>query len=231
MLIYLPLFLWLWKAPYGPRFRTGERVAPKPMRFSDAIEALTRMANNPTLFSMILLAGAASFFIGTAYQAQMPAFATELGHGNRGVAYSALLAADAAGSLFAGLLLESRGLLPPKPNTALWLAAMWCVALGWFALTAHYWLAIPLLFIAGFVELAFGSMAQALVQLNAPVDIRGRVIGVFVMFALGLRAVSGVMVGLMGGVIGIHRSLPLSAGLLLICVVSLRLFLVRRHVT
>ena len=29
-------------------------------------------------------------------------------------------------------------------------------------------LAIALLFIAGFVELAFNSMAQALVQLNAP---------------------------------------------------------------
>jgi MFS family permease len=27
MLIYLPLFLWLWKAPYGPKYRTAEHVA------------------------------------------------------------------------------------------------------------------------------------------------------------------------------------------------------------
>ena len=68
-----------------------------------------------------------------------------------------------------------------------------------------------LLFIAGFMDLSFNSMAQTLVQLNAPADIRGRVLGVFSMMALGLRTFSGVTVGLMGAAIGIHTSLTLSA--------------------
>ena len=68
-----------------------------------------------------------------------------------------------------------------------------------------------LLFIAGFVELSFNSMAQALVQINAPAEIRGRVIGVFSMSALGLRTFSGLSVGLLGASLGIHNSLALSA--------------------
>ena len=70
---------------------------------------------------------------------------------------------------------------------------------------------MALLFVAGFFELAFNSMAQALVQLNAPMEMRGRVIGLYNMASLGLRAFSGVSVGLAGSLIGIHWSLALSA--------------------
>ena len=72
-----------------------------------------------------------------------------------------------------------------------------------------------LLFAAGFFELAFNTMAQALVQINAPADIRGRVVGLFNMAGLGMRAFSGITVGLGGSLIGIHWSLALSAMLLL----------------
>jgi len=62
--------------------------------------------------------------------------------------------------------------------------------------------------------LSFSAMAQALVQLNAPPALRGHVIGVFVMAALGLRFVSGITVGIMGAVVGVHQSLALSAAAL-----------------
>jgi hypothetical protein len=85
-----------------------------------------------------------------------------------------------------------------------------------------------LLATAGFVELSFGSMAQSLVQLNAPAEIRGRVIGLFSMAASGLRMFSGITVGLVGNWLGIHVSLALSAGVLLAVVTFLRLNLRRR---
>ena len=62
-------------------------------------------------------------------------------------------------------------------------------------------------------------MAQTIVQINAPMDIRGRVIGLFNMSSLGLRAGAGITVGLLGGMIGIHWSLAISA-LCLILVAS-----------
>jgi MFS family permease len=160
---------------------------------------------------MTLLAGAASFFVGNSYQAQMPGFAYDLGHGDPGLSYSMLLGADAAGALSAGFVLESRGLLRPAPRTACVLAMLWCCALGSFALIGLYPLALVLLFAAGFLELSFNTMAQTLVQLHAPPAIRGRVIGLFSMTSLGFRTFSGLSVGLAGSAIGIHRSLALSA--------------------
>jgi MFS family permease len=71
------------------------------------------------------------------------------------------------------------------------------------------------LFGAGFFELSFNAMAQTLVQVHAPPDMRGRVIGLFNMASLGLRAFSGVSVGLIGGLIGVHWSLALSAVVML----------------
>ena len=64
-------------------------------------------------------------------------------------------------------------------------------------------------------------MAQALVQLNSPAAIRGRVIGLYAMARNGLQAFSGVTIGMVGGVIGIHTSLALSAAILLVMALSL----------
>ncbi len=219
-LIYLPMILWLWKAPYGPKCRASVS-APKPAvrGFHDLFETFRSIRNNATVLCMMLLAALVAFFVGGAYQAQMPGFAVDMGHGDPGVSYSMLLAADAAGALAAGFVLESRGLLHPSARTALLLAMAWCMALGSFALIRVYPLALVLLFAAGFVELAFNSMAQALVQLNAPPAIRGRVIGAFSMAASGMRMFSGITVGLVGGLIGIHYSLSLSAALLFVSLV------------
>jgi MFS family permease len=177
---------------------------------------------------MTVLIGAAAFFVGNAYQAQMPGFARDLGHGRTDFSYSMLLAADAAGGLAGGLLLESRAMLRPRARTAYILAMIWCCALAGFARANWYALAIVLLFVAGFVELAFNSMAQALVQINAPDAIRGRVIGVFSMSAMGLRTFSGLSVGLLGASLGIHNSLALSATALFVLIAVLSALLYAR---
>ena len=211
--IYVPFIFWLWKAPYKRKGIPAER---KVRAVADVVATWRAVASNPVIASMTILVGGASLIVGNAYQAQMPEFAHDLGHPDGGITYSALLAADAAGALVAGFVLESRGLLPPNPRTAFLLAMLWCIAIGAFAMATSYPLALALLFVAGFLELSFFAMAQTLVQVNAPAQVRGRVIGLFAMAALGARAFSGVTVGLGGSVIGIHLSLALSAALLLI---------------
>jgi len=211
VLIYVPFILWLWKAPYRRKAAAVARIRG----YKEIFFVIKQIAPNPVIVGMTLLAGGASFLVGNAYQPQMPEFATDLGKGDGGITYSVLLAADAAGALSAGLLLESRGLLPARPRTACVLAMLWCVAMGTFAFSSSYYFSLLVLFIAGFMELAFYAMAQTLVQLHAPAEIRGRVIGLFIMAALGMRAFGGVTVGLGGSLIGIHWSLALSAMALL----------------
>ncbi len=206
---YLPLMLWLVRAPYGQK-KDGTRRAVKGL--ADVLLTIRETRALPSLFLMMLLAGCASFFVGNSYQAQMPGFANDLGHGNPGVAYTALLAADASGALLAGFLLEGRGgLLKTEPGSALKLSIAWAASLAGFALMRSYPLALLFLFAAGFFELSFSSMAQTIVQLEAPGPIRGRVLGLYNMAAMGLRAFSGVTVGLAATLTSIHVSLASSA--------------------
>jgi MFS family permease len=215
---YLPLMFWLMKAPYGRRTSdVGARRKRAVSGVADIVATLQRAWAIAPIRAMLLLAGAASFFVGNSYQAQMPGFAVDLGHADPGVAYASLLAADACGALLGGFLLESRaGIFTTRAQTALGLSLCWALSLLGFALMRHYWVALPLLFLAGFFELAFGSMAQTLVQMNAPETLRGRVLGVFSMASSGLRTFSGLTVGWLGSVTNIRTSLALAAGAFLL---------------
>ena len=193
----------------------------------DIVQTIRDVRGLPVLTSLILLAGAASFFIGNSYQAQMPGFATDLGNADPGIAYTALLGADAAGALVGGLLLESgRKLFETRTSSAIVLAMLWGAALGAFGLCRSYPLALGLLFAAGFCELSFSSMNQTIVQMQAPNEIRGRVLGLFNMASAGLRTFSGITVGLLGSVMTIHTSLAL-ASVLFVATAGLLLLRVR----
>ena len=210
---YLPLMLWLIRAPYGRKFRAaGVTGAKRAVRgLADIIQTLRDIRVVPVIGVMLILGGGASFFVGNSYQASMPEFARDLGHGKGSLLYFMLLAADAAGALTAGFLLETtRSLLPVKPDNALRLSLVWACALFGFALNRSYPVALVLLFCAGFFELSFSSMVQTIVQINAPNEVRGRVLGLFNMASLGLRAFSGLCVGMLGSVITIHYSLALA---------------------
>jgi len=218
-LFYLPMLLWLFRAPVRQAGASTRRLAVRGL--ADIVDTIRAIAGHPILTPMTILAGLTSFMVGNAYHAQMPGYAIDLGHGAADVSYSVLLAADAAGALVAGIAIETWSRLKATPRTAILLAIMWSMVLLAFACVRLYPAAIILLFFAGFFELSFNTMAQALVQLNAPAEIRGRVVGLYNMSGLGMRAFGGVTVGLLGAVIGIHWSLGLSAAVLLIGLVIL----------
>ena len=209
-LIYIPMTLWLLVVPYTGHLREG--APPKrAIGWKDALSVIREVSNNRPIITMVLLGGSASLFVGTAVHTQMPEFAHDLGAANAAFAYSALLIASAGGAVFGGFLLEGKGWLNANVRTAIISAMLWCALITAFALSTNYYLSLALLFFAGILNLSFYSTAQAIVQLLAPGQLRGRLIGLFSMSAFGLRAFSGVTVGVVGGLIGIHWSLAISA--------------------
>jgi MFS family permease len=228
VLIYLPLILWLWKAPYGPAFREEKRpVGTKLSRFADIMATMRAVKGIPVIVTMISISGVSSFIVGNAYQGQMPAFAEALGYGDAGFFYSLLFAANAAGAITAGILLETGGFLSARPKSVFFLVMLWCCAIAGFSVTNSYAVAFFLLFMAGFLNLSFSSMSRALVQLNAPAEIRGRVIGLYNMSDLGLRSFSGITLGIGGSIVGVHWSLGASAIALLVITIALLLIAMR----
>jgi MFS family permease len=214
-LIYLPLTIWLLTVPYTGHSRSGMAPVRRPLGWRDAFAVVREVSNNRPIITMVALAGCVSFFVGTAFQATMPEFAHDLGAEKADFAYTALLAANAAGAVLGGFLLEGRGWLQPRVQTAMASAILWCIVIAGFALSANYYFSLTLLFLAGVLNLTFSSMGQTIVQLRSPAHLRGRLIGLFAMASMGLKAFSGLTVGVLGGLIGVHWSLAASAMVLL----------------
>jgi MFS family permease len=144
----------------------------------------------------------------------MPIFAQDLSGRSGGLGYGVLLFAAGAGGVLGGLLLEATGSIRPSVPAAVVSTCGYALTTALFAVSHSYLLAVPLLFVGGVANLAAMSIGQTVVQLRAPAADRGRVIGVYTMAANGLRAGSGVTVGLLGVLVGVHTSLAVSAAVL-----------------
>jgi predicted MFS family arabinose efflux permease len=222
LLAYLPLTILLLRIPYtGHGSAAGAPRRAAGLGLEDAIRLWGEVRADRRLVTMIGLAGATSFFVGNAFQAQMPEYAQALGTDEAGARYSLLLAANAVGGVLGALALESVNVVRPSPRTVVAFAGIWGVTLGLFALTRSYGLALTLLVLAGIFNIAFTSMAQTLVQLLAPPRVRGRIVGLFNTAMLGLRAGSGVTVGVLGAAITVHWSLALSAAAVVLTAAAL----------
>jgi MFS family permease len=210
---YLPMTLFMFRTRFTGHTR-DDAVRRVRVGLVDSVRVLRQVAANHRLISMIVLAGLGSFFLGTAVQSTMPIFAQDLGAGSAGTAYGVLLFANGAGGVIGGLLLEATGWIRPNVPAAVVSTAVYALTSLLFAATHGYLTAVVLLVIGGVANLTSVSIGQTIVQLEAPAADRGRVVGVYGMSANGLRFGSGVTVGLLGAVLGVHWSLGLSAAAL-----------------
>jgi MFS family permease len=224
VLLYVPLSVFLLRFPYTGHLRDGGVPRQTP-RFSLAQtrQVLAEVRGEPAIIRMILLAGATSFFVGTAFQAQMPEFAHSHGSDDADMWYSVLFGANAAGAVIGATLMETIPAFRGGARAAIVAAGLWAAVMTLFPVVHGYAAAVVLLVAAGVLNIAFSSMAQALVQVLAPPGSRGRVVGLFNTAMLGLRAGSGFSVGVLGAWIGVERSLAASAAVVLVIALLLLL--------
>jgi MFS family permease len=222
VLLYTPLTIWLIWAPFTGHLRDAGGTRRPRLSILDAVHVLGEVRDIPVIVAMVAIGGVSALLIGAALGPQMPEFAHDLGIDEAGVAYGVFLAASAAGAVLGGLLLEGSGLLRPSATTAIASTVVWGLAMIGFAASSSYPLSLLFLFIGGVATLASQSIAQTLVQLLAPVDKRGRVIGLYSMASNGLKAGSGISVGLLGGLISIRSSLAVSG--VALCAIALLIF-------
>jgi MFS family permease len=222
VLIYAPLTVFLLRIPYTGRTRGPDHSRPgRAGPVAEALRVLGDVRFDRHIPMLIVLGGAASFFVGNAFQAQMPRYAQDLGADEAGGWYSILLAATAAGAVLGAVLLETVAVLRVTTRASMVCAIAWGGTIGLFPAAQSYGLAVTLLVLAGAFDIAFTSSAQTLVQVHAPPRLRGRVVGVFNTAVLGLRAGSGITVGLLGAVIDVNWSLALSAAAVVVTGISL----------
>jgi MFS family permease len=220
-LIYLPLSI------IASRIRLAYRpsTARRGVTLAGAWQALALGSRNQVILLLTLVSGLTAACVGN-FQPQMPEFAADLSIGDPGFTYSALLTAMGAGSVIGGVFLEVAPFVRIDARTAMLSALLWVLSVASFAATRSFPLALALLFDSGVSRLAFSAIAQTLVQLNSPREQRGALIGAFFMMQLGMQAVCGLTLGVLGSAFNLHTALTVSglvaAGLSLLALAWLR---------
>jgi MFS family permease len=217
VLFYVPMTIVMARTKFTGHTRDDpDAASPARVGLLSSLRLLRELRSNRLLVSMIILAGLVAVTIGGALQVSMPTFANDLGAGTAGLAYGVLLLANGIGGVVGGFFLEATGLLRPSARAAIIATIGFGLTTLVFALTSSYAIAIAALVVGGVANIASMSITQSIVQLEAPADDRGRVYGVYGVFASGLRTGNGITLGVLGAVLGIPLSIALCAGLLVV---------------
>jgi MFS family permease len=222
--IYLPLTILMARTKYTGHTRLGI-VAKTRVGALSSLKVLREVSRDRVLVAMIVLAGLGAFFVGTALQTAMPAIADSIGGISSTAAYSVLLFANGLGGVLGGFLLEGTGKVKLSVKAAVWSTAVYGITSAVFAFSHQYLIASVLLVIGGVANLAALSITQTVVQLLAPRDKRGQVVGVYGMAANGLRIGSGFTVGILGAALGLRVALGFSSIALCACTAGVAVYL------
>lgn len=222
IVFYLPLTLFLVRTPYTGHIRSGG-VRTARTTLVQSLRVLVDVRHNRSIVGMLLLAALASITIGAVLQTSMPVFSDILAGpgGDSDSAYGMLLFAMGAGGVLGGFLLEATGWVPPTPAAAAVAAAGLGASAVVFAFTSHLWLALVVLVIAGVSKITAESTEMAIIQLEAPHEIRGRVIGSYATFGPGMQTFSGVTVGVLGTIATIPQAVTIGGSVLAIGAVGI----------
>ena len=193
--------------------------APKKAVIRELREGLQCVRSTPVLYTVIGLALAFTFF-GMSYRQVLPAFTKEvLGVGAGGTGL--LWLGAGLGSLLGSFLLASLGDFKRKSWLLLASLLLLCVFLIAFAWSPWYWISWILFFFVGTMSTGlFWPLANTLVQLNVPSELRGRVLSIL-QIAPAIHFLSALPLAVAGGLVS--WSIAVTGAALMVLLVTLLL--------
>ncbi len=161
--------------------------------FQDITEGLNFIKGNRFLLFLLSLVGMVSIF-GVSYVILMPIFAQEiLRSGPMGLAI--LMSANGLGALAGALNLARLKHAESHLRILKASVVIFFVSIMLFSLSRYLWLSAILLVMAGYGGASSMSMANTLLQISAPDEFRGRLMGVFMMMFGGLMPFGNLISG------------------------------------
>ncbi len=157
---------------------------------------------------LLLLQITTHCIFGLAYFPLMPYFARNvLGADAQG--FGILAATNAAGALVAALVITLVGERLPRAGIRSVALLSYMLLLGAFTLTRSFELALALLAAIGWAGIIVLTLTNTLLQMTVPDDMRGRVMGVYMLVVMGVSQVSGLFLSSIADVLG---NVPLVVG-------------------
>lgn len=169
--------------------------------------------------------GFATTFLGTPFLTFLPVIARNVFHGDA-AQYTQMMAFAGAGAVCGALVVAWRGSFAHMGRTLLLTQAVYATLIFFFSRSQVFWVSAVLLLGTGMSMVMVSATLSSLVQLNAPNDMRGRVMSIYMVAFRG-----GMPLGsLVSGAIATRTSAPfvLSCNAVLLGLVA-TWFLLRSH--
>ncbi len=167
---------------------------------------------NPALIGLATL-GFATTFLGNPVLTFLPLFAQNVFRGGVGQ-YTQLMACAGAGAVTGALVVAWLGKFRHMGRTLLLLQIAFGLLVSLFAITRVLWLNALLLFAAGACMVMVFAMLSSLVQLNAPNEMRGRVMSIYMVAFRGGMPLGSLAGGWMATMTSAPAVLLVNGGLL-----------------
>jgi len=193
--------------------------APRALESRDATEGIRFIFSRPVLLGAITLDLFAVLFGGSV--ALLPIYATSILHVGA-LGYGALSAAPAAGTMLVSAYLARRPLKGGAGRTLLWVVAGFGIATIVFGLSRNVVLSVAALAAAGGFDVVSVVIRSALVQLNTPDAMRGRVSAIENIFIGASNQLGGFESGTVAAIAGPVFSV-VAGGIATIAIVGLAL--------
>ena len=148
---------------------------------------------NPGLIGLSVL-GFATTFLGNPVLTFLPLF-TQNVFGGGVNEYTYLMAAAGAGAVTGALVVAWRGRFPHMGHALLLIQFLFGVLVVLFAITRLFWVNAVLLFGAGACMVMVFATLSSLVQLNAPNEMRGRVMSIYMVAFRGGMPIGSLVAG------------------------------------
>ena len=187
-----------------PTHSGGERAS-----FRDSVGAGLVFAWRNRLVAVLLALSAVAAIFGRGYQGLLPIFARDIWHGGP-LAYSALLAAGGAGAFVGAFALAALRVVRKQTAIMLGSGAVFAASIMAFALAPWLWLGVALMFVAGVSSTVLGTLIGTFIQIEAPNELRGRIMSLYTITLIGLPALGALVVGGLAEALGGAAAAPLA---------------------
>lgn len=185
------------------QFHAKKRAPATASIASQIAEGLRYVGNSPTVLQTMMLVGLISVF-GYNFNVTVPLiaeFVLNVGPEKFGLLTSFLgLGSFVAAFAIAGLGTQSTRMLYAA-------AIAFCATFLLVSVSTNYWLTSALLVLLGLCGVAMMTMSNTSLQLNAPEELRGRVISIFVLLQAGSTPIGGLITGFLSETAGVRPAL------------------------
>lgn len=184
-------------------------------------EGFAYIAKNKLILSLMVLA-LAPILLAMPYTSLMPLFAVDIFHGDANT-QGLLLTFAGIGAIVGSLIIASIGNKQGNGKLMIAGAAFFGLSLVFFSQSPIMQIALVFTFLAGLSNNAYMSQNQTILQLHIPSNLRGRVMGVY-MLSRGLMPLGSLIAGALASLLGGPMAVTIMGGSCVLVAISVAIF-------